>query len=283
MRKFLKAGLIISMILCMLVGCGNDNGAGGNKDMTKKAATTDTINVEDIDWNVKKRIDEYNNPYLSFDYTNNTDYYVIAVLVKFIPKDDVTNEQLKVFNTVVDEEMMWDKDDLYILGYSLKHTEKGETAEDAECLINGSSYIPNNMKQYELMEASTINVTYIGSDNIVYRSGYDYKNEEKIETTQIGESYNWIDNDMSKYVPKPNVLTVEAEMTDNEKVFCFYAYGVNEKMYNSYIEECKNKGYTKEIKSYSNGWEATSDNGYRIDIIYRSKREIMTCTIKKNN
>lgn len=280
MRKILKTGLIISMMLCILVGCGNGNVASNNKDITKKTATLDTINVEDIDWDVKKRIDEYNNPYLSFDYTNNTDYYIVAVLVKFIPKEDVTNEQLKVFNTVIDEEDIWDKDNLYILGYSLKHAEKGETAEDAECLINGSSYIPDNMKQYELMEASTINVTYIGSDNMVYRSGYDYKNGEKIETTQIGEPYNWIDNDISKYVPKPKAPTVEAEMMDGDESFCFNAYGVNKKMYNNYIEECKNKGYINEVKSYSNGWEATNDNGYRIDISYRSKREIMTCTIK---
>lgn len=266
------------MMLCMLVGCGNGNGASSNKDITKKTSTTDTINVEDIDWNVDERIID-GRKCLSFNYTNNTKYTITEVQLKFTQKEGTTSEDLKVFDSVREQGYNGKDEEIYILGYNLRHAEPGEYVQDTPCMIENLGFTPDDIRQYEIMEPNEMQISYIGSDNKMHICGYDFINKKSILSNDTEDIYTWTDNEYSKNIPKPNAKVVTCN--EGDYYYGFAIWGQSREDYENYIKECKNKVFTLDIEEYNNSWTAKNEKGYIIDMGYTETREKIGANVQK--
>ncbi|MGN1128716.1 MAG: hypothetical protein ACI4T6_07150, partial [Candidatus Flemingiibacterium sp.] len=200
MKKALAAALSIIMLLG-LVGCGGENGGGSVFNAAFSAK--DAIRIEDIDWNVSDGIID-GERFVSFNYTNNSKYTILDVEMKFVQRENISAEQLSVFNNLK-EEMEWTDEelsDVYILGYNRKCANPGETVTDSPCCINGTYTLVENMKQYEIMEPDMATIAFIGNDGKGYAIYYDFKSQTYGESSQGGKDlHKWSDSEISKLLP----------------------------------------------------------------------------------
>lgn len=260
---------IAIIALLSITGCssGDSSAVGGRK------SDKIPIKIEDIDWSVSEGIVEGERAVV-FNYTNNTKYVIADIELKFTQKDDVTTEDLVVFNDYkeqydVDDEKMAD---IYILGYNRKFAEPGETLENSPCVINGT-YIPvDNITQYEIMQPDMATISYIGKDNKLYGVYYDFKTQAYSKGTNDGiELYQWSESELSNLIPKPNVKTVRC--SESSTSLGFTSYGASKEQYTEYVQACKDKGFTIEPSSGETYYNAKNEDGYKISIHYYANDE----------
>lgn len=287
-----KRSLVLTILVASIValnGCNNTDSNSDNNsensvaDASSSAVTNETytIDIDDVDWNVKEEMVD-GDRIISLSYTNNTDYPIVDLEIEFTQKEDVTEEQLSVFDDLK-ERYEWTDEDMtktYILGYNRKLADPGETVSASPCVVNGTYIYVENMEQYELMEPDNASVVYIGDDNKLYVTYYDFKNSEYGSSTMDSQdAYSWSDSDISSLLPKPE-LRVVSPTSDKDDYFSFKAYGVSNNDYNSYIEACEEKGFNNDNNKSNIMYSASSDDEYKITIYYNAIEESMTGRIE---
>ena len=282
MTMKMKRTFITLLTMCILtmtfVGCGNSSSTDAGKSNTDKTVNNDTIDVKDIDWNVDERSIN-NTKYLSFNYTNNSNKYVVAVTLKFIPKNKLSNKQFKVFDSVKDKGYGGKKDEVYILGYNLKHANPGETAENTPCMIEDLSFYADSMEQYNLMKPNILKITYAGSDNEIYKIEYDYDKKSTSKPIHVGPAYEWVEDEKSDVLPKPTQKTVTSHINKEENTFYFAMYGATANDFSEYIQKCKDDGFNNNLEKTENEFKADNKK-YYLEIGYNSEREKISGFIK---
>ena len=281
MKTRIKGLLILCTVLCMgfiLSACG---GVSNTENATaKKTVLNESIDIKDIDWNVDTRIID-GEKCLSFNYTNKSKFDVIEVDMKFTQKVGLSKKKLKVLKSM--ENAGYNLEDIYIIGYNSKLTEPGETVEDSMCNFNDTSgYFPNKIKQFEIMEPNEVRIKFIGSDGLIHSCGYDYINNEYLKSNDTEKAITWIDNEYSKMVPKPDAKVIQdTAMIEDGKTFHFEILGADTETFNTYIKECKKKGFTKNLKEYERSWSGENSEKYKLSIEYWNKYEKMNCDLTK--
>lgn len=273
MKKITAGILAFGMIISICSGCSE----GDDKKSVLVTSEFKPISVDDIkkiDWFVEEAVIENNN-IISFNYTNNSSYTITDVEMKFSLKDDVTPQQLEVFKDEVD-----DVSDVYILGYNRKFAKSGETVKNSPCTINGTFNLVEKMEQFNLTEPSSADISYIGADQKMHAVSYDYKTEKLKENSKVLEPHEWSDTDISKMIP-----TTESEYiyvtTDDSDKFRFKAFDCKKEQFDSYVKECKNKGFVNDQSNKETSYSAKNVNGYELTVRYDGIEETMSVEIEK--
>lgn len=288
-RKTLASLLALSMVFG-LTGCfGKNNGNNDSENsntMNEKGSDTvfdadfsakDAIKIENIDWNVTESVMD-GDRFVSFNYTNNSEYTILDVEMNFVQKSNVTKEQLSVFDELKEEREWTDEEvsDIYILGYNRKCAEPGETVSDSPCCINGTYTLVENIEQYEIMQPDMITIAFIGKDGKGYTTYYDFKNKTYGQSSQGGiDIQEWSDSEISKLLPKAEAPAINVS-SDYDDRFYFYAYGVSREVFEKYIEAVKANGFTDVAFENNDSYRATNTDGVEAHITYNAVEEEMT-------
>ena len=66
---------------------------------------------------------------------------------------------------------------------------------------------------------------------------------------------------------------------DDEKIFMFDAYGLSLEQFNTYVEECKELGYTVEPLSHEGFYSADDADGYNVYLYYNERSYSMDVSV----
>ena len=181
MKKVLR---LLLLVLCTIsiVGCG-DNGMGNELGNVSKRLSTKDLSINDFECITEKTYINGEKVYTT-TLSNNSNYDLIGVEIRFGIKEEVNEEQLKVYSDFVDKhkEYMDDKTlhDLTLTGSIMKLVKAGEM-NDSLVLFNGIDnlywYELPTDEQFNLMEAKELQLGLIGKDKILYLAYYDFKND----------------------------------------------------------------------------------------------------------
>ena len=286
MKRTFITLLTMCVIIIAFVGCENSDSTSTEKKKGGRSISNDAINIEDIDWNVDKRLifNGYaKNEGLSLNYTNNTKYTIVDMRIEFEQKSSIQKKaRKKVLNRIIKEGLDEDIVEIYLVGENMKQANPGETVSDARCSFNGTiGYFPTSLKEYEIMEPKEMRVKFIGSDGKLHDWGYDFKDKTALNSSDVTDAYTWIDNEYTKLLPKPEVdVVTEAEMIDDGNTYYFEVRGATKDIYEQYIKQCKDKGFNIKTKDYWNGWDGYNEEGYQMNIYYTLQNEFMRCELK---
>ena len=276
--------MVMTLVLGLsLVGCSSGNDGNNNEQVSQEAVKAESIKIEDLDWSVDTGIVNGSRA-MVFGYTNNSNYTVVDFIVKFKLKDDVTDDQLAVFNPVKEAAGLSDSDvkNLYAQGYNHKISEPGETLTANTCLFNDTFRAVEDTAQFELMEPDTASIAYI-SDNKVYMTYYDFATMKYTEDRNSGrEAFKWPSTDIAKLVPKPDLKVGNLAVSDKTS-FYFIGYGVDDSFFNDYVNKCKEYGYTIESDINSLMYEAKGTDGSDLTLMYDKSNEQMSIRLEKSN
>jgi len=259
---------------------GTETEEKSDSNSTDDTPKGEDLKIEDIDWSMEETILD-GERVIAFNYTNNTQYTIASIEIKFTQKEGTTAEQLKVFDEMKEKHDWSDEDisDMYLTGGSSRVVDPGETVSDPSCFTKQGYYI-ESMEQYELMEPDMASIAYIGNDDKAYAKYYDFKTQKYSDSSEGGiDIHEWSDSEISNLLPKCEARIVKVS-TDEEDYLCIYAYGVSKDEFNAYAEACKEKGFVDE--EYDTLYTADC-NEYELQIYYNKRDEEMSITIEKED
>lgn len=85
--------------------------------------------------------------------------------------------------------------------------------------------------------------------------------------TENGTEYNWNDIALNQYLPQPASNSAYITSNDSENLD-MTLYEIGSEDYGSYLEKCKNLGYTTESEQTQNGYSAYGSEGYKLNLYY---------------
>lgn len=266
-RKY-AAGLIVALLLLSITGCGSSGNSAVGSQKTKKIP----IKIEDIEWSVDEEIVNGERAVV-FNYTNNTKYTIGDVELKFTQKEEITADDLSVFNDYKNKYKVDDETfkNTYILGYCRKFAEPKETVNGAPCVINGTHIPVENMAQYQIMQPDMATIAYIDDDKM-YSIYYDFKSQKYSWGDENGiEIYQWAEGELANMIPKPDVPSVKC--SESEKSLGFTSYGASKDQFKEYVQACKDKGFTSDTSDGETYYNAKNSEGYKLSIHYYADDE----------
>lgn len=274
MKKRVVMTLMTGMLILMIGGCSQDGDSSGEaetENLDKESSGEEyLISIDDIDWTVKEGTIRGESAII-FEYTNNTPYTIAKMEMTFEQRDDVTSDQLTVFDQYKTD-YGWTYEELadtYIVGYNYKFADPGETVSKSPCLINFNVFYPvETMAQYELMEPTKVEITYIGDDDRGYTVMYDFGTEDYDYYYETGRDiHEWTTGDIGNQLPDTEfrMVTVNADV---DNYFSFDAYGVSEADYEAYEDACKEIGFTDVDWDDDESYRASNNSGYTLSMDY---------------
>lgn len=242
---------------------------------TKESGTkgNDAITIDEIDWTVDESIIN-GERYVAFSYTNNSPYTIVALEIDFQQREDVTDEQRSVFDPLYENEY-WDHEpsELYIKAYTERLVEPGDTSIDVPCSMNGTLTPVSNLEQYELMEPDTMGVAYIGSDQRIYMEYYDFKSEKYSSDTRSGvPAKDWPEHELMDLAPSVDAPVITVEW-DSENDVMIETSASGRESFDSYVQACKDAGFTDVVYSYDGYYAATNADDVEISVEYLTSRD----------
>lgn len=268
-------------------GSSTSTGDGTNATAQKepaefKAGKNDSIKIEEIAWTVDESVVE-GTRYPTFSYTNNSSFPIAELKIEFTQRADVTDEDRAVFDEVYEKNQRWttEPEDMYVLGQGPQYVEPGESTDPYQLSLSGTVTPVGSMDQYDLMEPSVMTVIYLGDDGQVYLEYYDFKTGRYSQSSQSGQpAVSWSDSELAQMVP-----TVEAPVvtcTEYDDYFSFKAVDKSANDYNSYVEQCKEKGFTQDSYEGTEYYRASNEDGDEITVSFSSQRHMLSVSVSSN-
>ncbi len=280
LKIFTIFAFILSMIVCF-VGCDNSN----TSNNTGNGSVKEKINIKDITWNVDEGIVD-GDRYILLNYTNNTQYTITNFELTFKEKASITEEEKVKFYSDIQEIFETSDEDMeYLKNRPISmHAETdrvvspNESVSNINCYYYSGYFYLKDINHFNLVEPDIAIIKYIDEDKI-FTVYYDYVSKKYSSESETEIAYQWSQTDLGNKIPKPDVKVLESGR-DDETIFMFDAYGLSLEQFNSYVEECKNLGYTVESSSFEGFYSADNAKGYNIYLFYDEEGHSMSGTIK---
>lgn len=277
MKRFWLAA-VTGVLALALAGCSgsgvSEGGAGGDSGASAVVEVKDdAIKIDEIDWVVQEEVID-GNRCVGFSYVNNSKYAMVSFGIRFTQRDDVTDEQRSVFDSMYAADSDYippvEADELYVEAVNEHYAEPGEEVDPWRCDL---SYSLTNltMEQFELMRPDIAVIRYIGSDGNIYAEQYDFINDAySLNKERTGEPVTpdtWPTSDLAQMMPVVESAAVVVQ-NDDEESFEVRAYGASEDDFTSYIDVCKESGFDTVVDENSMSCELSNADGYVVDITY---------------
>lgn len=271
-KSVIQATVTALMLLLIFTGCSQSANSPSIPNETKPKKIP--IKIEDISWSVQEEIVDDERAVV-FSYSNNTKYTIGGIEIDFTLKDDVTDEDLKVFDHYKEEYDVEDEDikDIYITGFSHKFAAPKQTVSGTPCVIDNTYFQVESIKQYEIMQPDKATIVYLDKEKAYtiyydFKSGnYSWANEDGIEIDQ------WSDGDLASLISKPNAQVISC--TEDSTTFNFTSYGVSKEQFEKYVQACKEKGFILDVSNWETYYNAKNENDYELSIDYYEKDDRM--------
>lgn len=108
---------------------------------------------------------------------------------------------------------------------------------------------------------------------------YDFTSKKYTAEDDTEKAVQWTSSELGTKVPKPDTKVIEAG-GDDEIIFMFDAYGYSLDQFNTYVEECKKRGFTIEEGCFEGFYSADNEAGYNVYLYYNEDDDCMSGTIK---
>ena len=261
--------LIMTMAVCLcLFGCGETNNGNNSSAKFDNAAIKNSLSIDDFDWSVDRGVYSGVRAY-ALSITNNSKYDLIGVEIGYKLKDDVTDDQLKLFDDFKQSHSDWidEGDELILRGFrDIYIPSNGGSADTIGLAIGiGTSTwqdLPTE-EQFSAMTPDYLSVALVSNKNI-YWATYDFINS----TWHIEKTVNLIDwpDNVSQILEKPECSILY--VTDTGSLFSATAYGVDNNYFNQYLEKVISAGFTVDSSKLSSFYYANNENGDKISLEY---------------
>lgn len=250
-----KHGLLVMLlVMCCLMWCSISTVSAQNE--------TNYPKIEEIEWSLKPYLSDTGTERVSFDYTNNSDYTIASVEMKWIPKEDSKERSLEDYKDIQEALGLSAEDimSLYIWVCNRKVCEPGQSVNNSGCSFNSWTYVePDYMSAFDLMEPESMIISYL-KDDLLCTVKYDYLNGLYMEGSDSTKAYTWSESELAKKVPKLEARVSEI-ILDIDTNFSINVYGIDKETYESYINTCKDAGFTEDFSYEPNtGVVVTSDS-----------------------
>ena len=287
----MRRGVWASLVACavsgvLLAGCsaGSPAGSGQAGQSEAPAATAsaepseDAIKIDEIEWEVKEGVVDGDREVV-FSYTNNSQYTLMGVEFRFEQRDDVRDKDRSVFDELYAENESWEEnnggpDEVYVSTWTNKLTDPGETVDLVPCTLNNTYTPVGSIEQFELMEPSIATIAYVfnGKKYVEY---YDYQNESYSLDSRSGTSADeWEGAVETKLVPKPasDVITVSI---NDYGILSAEAFGIDRAVFEAYVEDCKNNGFTQDVNEDDDLYWAQTEDGDDLKLSFDANDECL--------
>lgn len=276
MRKVVErvlAAMMVVTVMAGMTGCGASGGTGETGAGAADVKKAEGPKIEDIVWSVDEGVsDGKRAPLLSL--TNNSDVTLVGFEINFTEKDGITDEERNGFFTDVKENFKFDDEHMAELrekGVSMhakteRLTKPGESVSGVNLYYFQGIFYMRDMGHYSLVEPDIAVIDYVDGSTI-YREYYDFKSDKyTMESSAVNALY-WTSSELGKMIPKPEASVIK-ESVDYADHFSFDAYGLTMEEFNSYVAQCKEKGFTRDSTEHSGYYRAENAEGYEISANY---------------
>ncbi len=212
----------------------------------------------------------YDEPAVLVGYTNNSKYTILLLDLEYRLIENVTQEQLVVFEAIQKSANISDEDLFKISPYvrDWMVCDPGETVDGAHFYIKGN-YTATDTKQCDLIEIVSARIDYIGNDGKRHTVNYYAENNGYSVSTANETLFNWSDGEYAKTIPQPETRVLEIDY-DEEDYFQFTAYDIEFDQYREYIEMCKEAGFNNDNEDNTYSFWGTDNNGLTINVRFFS-------------
>ena len=283
MKKTILTILLSVLMIFSMTGCGEKNNS--NNILGNKSLKASDLSIEDFKWEtVSGKCDGYNCYVLSL--TNNSKYDIIGVNFLYKVKDEVTDNQLNVYEEFMKEHDGYiDENDspknVTLIGEKNKLVQKGEQLTDLRFTVgyeDSAWYDYPTDEQFNLMEPKELQLGVI-SGNKLYIAYYSFKDKSWKLDQNIADVDTWPNTDIAKKISKPNEKH-HVIITDDENEFEIYSYGITKDIYKEYTETLKANGFIQD-EDYSSCFEGKDKNGYEVTVWFDDIEESLSIRIEK--
>lgn len=101
-----------------------------------------------------------------------------------------------------------------------------------------------------------------------------------ISVNNSGEKIAWNDIILGKILPKPPTNKGEIHYNSADELW-IDINGISEKQYATYVETCKEKGFTIDAKSAYSSYNAYNDDGYKLELWHNGSDDDMSIKLEK--
>lgn len=283
MKKTILTILLSVLMIFSITGCGEKNNS--NNILGNKSLKASDLSIEDFKWEtVSGKCDGYNCYVLSL--INNSKYDIIGVNFSYKVKDEVTDNQLNVYEEFMKEHDGYiDENDspknVTLIGEKNKLVQKGEQLTDLRFTIgyeDSAWYDYPTDEQFNLMEPKELQLGLI-SGNKLYIAYYSFKDKSWKLDQNIVDVDTWPNTDIAKKISKPNEKH-HVIITDDENEFEIYSYGITKDIYKEYTETLKANGFIQD-EDYSTYYEGKDKDGYEVTVWFNNIEESLSIRIEK--
>ena len=283
MKKTILTILLSVLMIFSITGCGEKNNS--NNILGNKSLKASDLSIEDFKWEtVSGKCDGYNCYVLSL--INNSKYDIIGVNFSYKVKDEVTDNQLNVYEEFMKEHDGYiDENDspknVTLIGEKNKLVQKGEQLTDLRFTIgyeDSAWYDYPTDEQFNLMEPKELQLGLI-SGNKLYIAYYSFKDKSWKLDQNIVDVDTWPNTDIAKKISKPNEKH-HVIITDDENEFEIYSYGITKDIYKEYTETLKANGFIQD-EDYSSYYEGKDKGGYEVTVWFNNIEESLSIRIEK--
>lgn len=293
MKKAMAA--VMSMALCVaLVGCG---GAGSSTSSDNVSSTAESnsesesiaeekvapILIDELPWEATTKISDSGDREYVVAYTNNSEYPIIGFDVTFTLKEDLSDEDMELFSDLKDKYDYADEElqELTMKSYNETYTAPGEKAlPQPLTLDNYAMRVPSNMDQIDKFEPDIATIGYITDDDVVHMEFYDFKEDSYTVSNQTVDDIHQVTTGFVDLLPEVDAPVLIASHND-DKEYTAVAYGVSQDTFNTFVEKCKDKGFTNGVDDSPYRYSANNMKGFDVKIYFNSDENTMNIHIEK--
>ena len=109
-----------------------------------------------------------------------------------------------------------------------------------------------------------------------------YNGIQMRNTTPLGDAYDeitWPTSAIAQLLPVPEDLSNGVISSDREDYLSVYLGKLSKDDYQSYVEQCKEKGFTVDYSSSDDYYFANNSEGYRLSVDYDADRRMMDVSV----
>ena len=292
MRKSSRVLAIICAILCLCTGLTACTGTKSDTSKVQETKKVKRIDIKDLSWEITSGIIDEKR-YAVMNLTNNSEFTITKFSLQMALKSNVTDEQKQLFYKSINdlnqlsndefEEIKQHEPQIHFAGE--KVIKSKATANNIHCYyFTGSHYVIDS-SICELFEPDIAIISYV-SDNRIMTTNYDFKAKNYSDDSQSVEAFQWTKSAFGTVVPKPSAEVVEMVYA-GDKSFDFTIHGTEKTDYESYVEKCKQQGFTSDAKNYDfdeySMFTAKNEAGYEISVHFSPDDSDTSCTVNAPN
>lgn len=264
--------LFSSVLMMSAFGCQK-------KEVIPGDDNSNPVHIENIDYKIKESEVEGQKG-LVLSYTNHTKYTMTDVEIVYKQKEGLKQSDLSLFDEFKKTDLITDQDlkNITMSVRNKKFVKEGETVEGSLMTINMSHQIVTNKKLLDVMEPVFAIMTYIGHDQKMHVTTYDFASKEHHYSKGRQELFSWSSSKMASRLPKPQMDVVESGL-DNQIRYTFGAFGVSRQDVDQYIKACQEKGFTQMLYRDQYSFRASNSEGAEVCLIYNETDEFMSGSV----